>query len=84
MHAQTPPTRRKNGIFFTDHGILVGIRHRIAPKLSEMEAPCLIYPKSFHLFRIFRCGTFGDFFKKVSMAQEVQGFFFNLYTHDFE
>ncbi len=53
VHKHHRPGQKKR-IFFTDHGILVGIRHRLAPKLSEMEAPCLIYPKSFHLFRIFR------------------------------
>ncbi len=27
-----------------------------------MEAPCLFYPESFHLFRIFRSAAIGDFF----------------------
>ncbi len=66
MLGQSMLIRAKKGIFFTDHGILAGIRHRIAPKLSQMEAPCLIYPGSFYLFRIFRCAAISDFFKMVT------------------
>ncbi|MCP4494274.1 MAG: hypothetical protein GY820_44275 [Gammaproteobacteria bacterium] len=50
----------------------MGIRRQVALKPSEMEAPCLIYLKSFHLFRIFRCGTFGDFFGGPFLALKSQ------------